>query len=381
MNNSSHIGGLIEYSLDELLANSENISFLKSLSIPENNYILTFSGRSALSIIFEKLELKNGYVILPEFICVESIYPLLKRKKLIPLRFKISKNFEQDLNNILKAIKTINSSNIKAIILCNYFGSKDPIYTSNEFKKSYPNIPIILDSVQDLAGITNWEERSNWADWQVYSFRKSLPIPDGGLLIGSGLEKINFKISSEAKNFSALSLKLSFMRHNFLLLDNKNENKILLEKEYLNLLSSIKKKVPYSSEPITNLSNFIISKINISEALSLRNRNYCYFCKKASQIKFIKLIRSNRIKPSSNFVPILISNNSRNKVRDFLKSNNIFCPIHWKQTNEIYKTLSEYGKSLSDNILSIPVDQRYSTDDIDRIIDVLMQYSLIENKG
>ena len=61
--------------------------------------------------------------------------------------------------------------------------------------------------------------------------------------------------------------------------------------------------------------------------------------------------------------------------------NNIFCPIHWKQTNEIYKTLSEYGKSLSDNILSIPVDQRYSTDDIDRIIDVLMQYSLIENKG
>ena len=100
MNNSSHIGGLIEYSLDELLSNSENVSFLKTLSIPENNYILTFSGRSGLSIIFEKLELKNGYVILPEFICVESIYPLLKSKKLIPISFKISKNFEQDLNNI-----------------------------------------------------------------------------------------------------------------------------------------------------------------------------------------------------------------------------------------------------------------------------------------
>ena len=50
MKKYSHIGGLVDISLDEILSNLNYESFLKDLLIPENNYLLTFSGRSALFI-------------------------------------------------------------------------------------------------------------------------------------------------------------------------------------------------------------------------------------------------------------------------------------------------------------------------------------------
>lgn len=377
MRKYSHIGGLVDISLDEILSNLNFESFLKSLVIPENNYLLTFSGRSALSIIFENLNFNNGYVLLPEFICTDSIYPLLKKKNLVPLRFEIGKNFEQEIEKITFAIKKVNTKKIRAILFCNYFGIKDPINTAYEFKKLYPEIPIILDSVQDLSGLKLWEERSKWTDWQIYSFRKSLPIPDGGLLIGSGIGKTKLNITSKAINFSALQFQLSSIRNNFLFLENKNPNKIELEKEYIDLLKKIK-KIPYNSIPITKFSEFLLSKINIEEVINLRNINFKYFSKEIKRFDFIELIENTRVNPESNFIPVFIKKYSRKKLQSFLKTRQIFCPIHWTQPRDIYKQASINGKYFSDNILSIPIDQRYTKNDMDRIIETINEYALIE---
>ena len=93
-----------------------------------------------------------------------------------------------------------------------------------------------------------------------------------------------------------MRFQLSSIRNNFLFLENKNPNKIELEKEYLNLLKKIK-TIPYNSIPITKFSEFLLSKINIEEVINLRNRNFKYFSKEIKRFDFLELIENTRLNP------------------------------------------------------------------------------------
>ena len=53
-------------------------------------------------------------------------------------------------------------------------------------------------------------------------------------------------------------------------------------------------------------------------------------------------------------------------------------PNSLTQPRDIYKQASINGKYFSDNILSIPIDQRYTKNDMDRIIETINEYALIE---
>ena len=57
----------------------------------------------------------------------------------------------------------------------------------------------------------------------------------------------------------------------------------------------------------------------------------------------------------------------RDVLREYLMNNNIYCPIHWLFPEEIPKKF-DYSYFLSQNIITIPCDQRYSIEDMEIII-------------
>ena len=59
-------------------------------------------------------------------------------------------------------------------------------------------------------------------------------------------------------------------------------------------------------------------------------------------------------------VPIILKN--RNNIRKSLMANNIFLPVHWPINN--FNASSKLAKALSDNELSLVIDQRYSEKDM-----------------
>ncbi len=77
------------------------------------------------------------------------------------------------------------------------------------------------------------------------------------------------------------------------------------------------------------------------------------------------------------FVPILLENNKRNILRDYLKSKNIFCPIHWPIEKE--QKLSEKTRKLYMTELSIVCDQRYDEKDMEYILDVIEKSKIIDS--
>ena len=66
------------------------------------------------------------------------------------------------------------------------------------------------------------------------------------------------------------------------------------------------------------------------------------------------------------FVPVLVPDGKRNELRRYLIRNDIYCPIHWPMSE--YHRLDERTENIYKNELSLVCDQRYTEDDMLRMV-------------
>jgi hypothetical protein len=73
---------------------------------------------------------------------------------------------------------------------------------------------------------------------------------------------------------------------------------------------------------------------------------------------------------TNNIVPMFvpIRTNKRNEIKEKLASHNVFCPIHWPLPSSHARKLSN---SIYSEELSLIIDQRYSIQDMNLIIDIV----------
>ena len=72
------------------------------------------------------------------------------------------------------------------------------------------------------------------------------------------------------------------------------------------------------------------------------------------------------------FVPIVVPEGRRNALRRFLIKNDVYCPIHWPVSE--YHKLDEKEQFLYDNELSLVCDQRYTEDDMRRMVRMIEDF-------
>ena len=72
------------------------------------------------------------------------------------------------------------------------------------------------------------------------------------------------------------------------------------------------------------------------------------------------------------FVPILVPGGKRDELRKYLISEKVYCPVHWPISKE--HVLNQKEQALYENELSIVCDQRYTKEDMYRIIDIINQF-------
>ena len=72
------------------------------------------------------------------------------------------------------------------------------------------------------------------------------------------------------------------------------------------------------------------------------------------------------------FVPILVPYGKRNELRRYLIQHDIYCPVHWPVSK--YHTLNERTKIIYDNELSLVCDQRYTEEDMFRIVETIKAF-------
>lgn len=72
------------------------------------------------------------------------------------------------------------------------------------------------------------------------------------------------------------------------------------------------------------------------------------------------------------FVPILVPDGKRDSLRRYLVEKEIYCPVHWPKSE--YHQLNEQEEFTYNNELSFVCDQRYTDEDMHRIIETINKF-------
>lgn len=308
------------------------------------------SGRAALYSILQSLKNRDiRKVLLPDYLC-STIVTTVSTAQLKYAFYRLNESLLPDIEDV----KTKVDENT-AILIINYFGMQNLSDSLSAIKRLSCNIPIIVDDVQALKSYLNSE--STDIDYSFTSLRKWLPVPDGGLV----RSKRNDTETPDGVNSFWIK------KLNGLVLKSLRENLKGMDEVYLHLLEEGENKIDQSlSARGSEVTNLVFDRTDFDIVFSKRKYNASFILSGLKDIG-IKPVISPRHDSVPFFIPIILEN--RDTIRKELFKHNIFCPVHWPLNG----LRLERGAFMAEHELSIIIDQRYSKDDMRRIISVLEQ--------
>jgi len=137
-----------------------------------------FRARDAIYHSLSLLEIpREAQVLVPSYVCRAAIDPILAYHAQVRF-YAITRNCEPDFPDLEQQI----TPQTKAIVVVHYFGFPQPIVRIRDLCKRY-NLALIEDCAHVLCGEIHGEPMGSFGDASVFSWRKFLPVYDGGELI------------------------------------------------------------------------------------------------------------------------------------------------------------------------------------------------------
>ena len=333
---TSNIGGFHELELpDKCTPYLSAWDHMTSQTVAPLTYT---NARSALHTILESN--RPSTIWYPAYYCCEAIVNLPDSS--IDF-FPVGQELEPDIDWLNKKIKSGD-----ALIGVDYFG-RSPSENFCEFVKHHPDILWIEDRAQAIS------PKKTWGDWVIYSSRKLFGVPDGGIAICMNSEKYNPERISQPKMsndrfiecIAPLLLRLEDREGT----ENYSWYSKFRNSEELNGITK---------ERMSNTSKLLLRMIDIKQHIERRLSNAIYLHTKLPNN--MQLFSATPTEPLIGY-PIVVDN--RDYIASELAKNSIFCPVHWR--NQASPACFSDEHKLSQSILTLPSDQRYSENDMDKI--------------
>ncbi|MBR4632945.1 MAG: hypothetical protein IKO48_06500 [Elusimicrobia bacterium] len=284
------------------------------------------SARNCLRYIIKAYKIKE--ICVPYYIC-PVVYQVIKKE-----RCKIN---YYHIDNKFMPIAAFNRDAF--VLYANYFG----ICAKNvkTLAKKYKNL--IVDNAQAF-----YMPKCGFASFN--SIRKFFGVADGALLYSD--KKLNRQIK-ESVSYDKIShlLKRLDINATFGYTDFRKNSELLA-----------KEPIKY----ISNLSKAIFNSIDIEQARKIRLKNFKYLHK--------QLFKTNKltVKLEKNDVPMIYPYlvEKGQELRNKLIKEKIYVAQYWGTITD--RSLNYNEKYILKNLVAIPIDQRYSLEDIKKIMDVIL---------
>jgi hypothetical protein len=292
---------------------------------------LVFSGRTAIEAVLKNLP--NAHTaLLPSYCCDSMIVPF--RDVGIEVKF-----YRVNWDNGLK-VEIKESADI--LLWCNYFG----------FKNEMPEFDgvVIEDITHSMLSDSPSHSRS---DYMVASLRKWEPVNCGGYCSMEGEGNAPPDEFVQLKS-AAMNLKKDYLED----LDPKKKP------QFLSMFGESNHWLAehYSGLSIDSFSRDYLESVDVETQREKRRNNASALYEGLSgKVQFMFPVED---MDCPLFVPILLPN--RDEVRAHLIKNEIYCPIHWPKPEGA-------ESNIYDHELSLVCDQRYGTEDMERIVSVIKE--------
>lgn len=242
----------------------------------------------------------------------------------------------------------------------NYFGYSDT--NMEEYIKKFKEKGKIV--IEDITHSILSEKRySQYSDYLVGSLRKWFPVSSGALAVAMN-SKFDLELE-DRQNEELINAKSKAMQNKKIYIENKEGSK----EEFLNQYNESNKilEKDYKDYSMDEKSFEIIMGIDLEKIKAQRRENAKIIYEKLKTVLDIRfLVDKFKEDDCLLFVPILIKNETRNDLRNYLISKNIYLPIHWPQEEKI--------NNIFDKELSLVCDQRYQKEQIEEYVNLIINY-------
>jgi len=142
------------------------------------NKVYLLSGRNALWHAIPVLGIKNdAEILVPSYNCGAEIDPIVKQGCGVQL-YKVNTDLSIDTENLKKKI----AHRTKAVLVIHYFGFPQPVDLIRDICNEH-GLYLIEDCSHALFSMYCNRPLGSFGDVAVFSMRKFLPVPDGGILV------------------------------------------------------------------------------------------------------------------------------------------------------------------------------------------------------
>lgn len=298
------------------------------------------SGRIALEFIIKDImcerEVKSAF--LPSYCCDSMIEPFERNNILVRFYPVDTQGISYDFAN-----------SCDLVLLLDYFGYGEEENEQIANLEAKAGKIVIYDSTHKLNGNASVEK---WAQYSFCSYRKWFYSNDARVVKHNGSFSLK-KDTSKDVWYTGLRDEAALLKHRYINGEPIDKcqflQKFAMAEDYLEELGTL-----CMGEPVC---------APILEIIEKRRGNAAYLMERLSCCKELTLWKSKLLGSSAPlFVPILLSPNQRDGLRNHFIANNIFCPVHWPKTERQTLHSDFYDKEIS-----LICDQRYDICHMERI--------------
>ena len=322
------------------------------------------TGRAAQNLVLETIENRNPNIkkraLIPGFTCTTVVKPFKTHGYQI-YTYSVDDTLVANLDEIEKQIDGLD---IDVILFHRYYGF-DTCKKWDRLIEKYSKKGVVF--IEDKTQCLYSELPVLNVDYIVGSIRKWDGMPDGGIAICKDGELVN-KPKLYDDEMVNCRIKASYLKYDYIFND-KGYKEVFRElyEESADLLYG--QKEFYKMHPFSY--NFMLS-LNEDELKDKRRENYNYLYNAIKNNTKIKLLSPElNIGEVPLYLALLVED--RQELQAILRNKDIYAPMIWPYEDESLKVSDEVMK-IYNQVICIPIDQRYDIDDMERAYLCIKQY-------
>lgn len=319
--------------------------------------------REALYDISVSLMDTNKKVLIPAYTCQTVITPFEEAGWQCEY-FSIQKDLRIDVQSLLKAVEEFQPS---LIVVHPYFGmdlNKEEIHVLNAIQEK--GVKIVLDLTQCLFSTDQY----SFASFIVASYRKWMPIPDGGYLINRTDSTQIVQPEEENTEFTVKEKDAMYLRGQYFGNGEQRTKDVSIR------LSKAADHYAESHIVPHKMSQVAYNLLNVEDkdkCQSQRNANYQHLFEHVKDNDRVRKVCSDIEAVTTAPLYFTIYVQDRQALQRLLVQDSIYAPVIWPVEDERV-LIDEEVKYIYDHLLAIPCDQRYDENDMRRIVDIINKY-------
>lgn len=327
-----------------------------------NDYAWLSTGRSAIQFVINSIEERKPKIkkvaVLPSFTCDTVFEPFLKSGYEV-YYYPVERDLRTKSDAILE---TVIKHDASIVLFHRYFGFDTLDRQVDSLCKDLSEMGkyTIEDCTQCLYSSIPRAD----SDYKVGSIRKWTGTPDGGFAVCRE-GRFSEKPQRPDEVLEAAKIKASYAKYQYLFEHKGDKGEMLAMYRAAEDLLDNQKDI-YC---ISDMSAKVQANLNVCELENKRRENYEILSKELKRLVKPVFVINNKEVPL--YFPVLVDD--RNSLQKHLVANAIYAPVVWPKDDRQPRQC-DGAENAYDYLLCIPIDQRYGSDDIERIVEVINDF-------